>query len=432
MNEKILIPTIFGEEIGILMENKNGVSFQYSPSFDAKKYPISPLSLPYSKNRVFNYYDSISTKGLPGIFADSLPDSFGNIAMREYFKRKHNRPQFNLCILEKLAYVGDRGIGAIEYKPSLDDNDYNIIVDLQNYAEEIKSLTKGNMEDVLDNFLANPSPAGARPKASVLWNQKDNTIAMSEKSINPKEYEAWIIKFDEELKDTTKIEFVYMSIAKEIGIEVPEFKHIHIKDETHFAIKRFDRDNNTKLHQSTLAGLTHLDFMRHNVYTYEEYLKFSELLTMSSNSTKEAFRRMVFNVIGKNCDDHLKNFSFLMDSRGDWRLSPAYDLVYSFGDFDYGEHKMSINGRNSEISINELAQCGYYVGLEKNFMIEVIEKANELFNNSLEKRLKEVEVSKDMIDEIIKEVKPISFSTSTFPKKILNKKIVRGRLKNYQ
>ena len=115
MKEQILIPTIFGHEIGVLMEDKNGLSFQYSKNFYATRYPISPLSLPYDANRVFNYYDSMPFKGLPGVLADSLPDSFGNIALREYFQRKYSKGIFKLTTLEKLAYLGSNGIGATEY-----------------------------------------------------------------------------------------------------------------------------------------------------------------------------------------------------------------------------------------------------------------------------------------------------------------------------
>jgi len=412
MNEKILIPSIFGEEIGVLLEGRNGVSFQYSSSFNAEKYPISPLRLPYDINRVFNYYDSMPFDGLPGIFADSLPDSFGNIAMREYFRRKYRKTQVKLSVLEKLAYIGSNGIGAIEYTPADNHNTYDVSMDLQRYADETRHLVEGNAEDVLNELLAHPSPGGARPKASVLWQQKDNSICMGEK---PKEgYEPWIVKFDEEGREETKLEFVYMSMAKEVGIAVPEFKHIAIADEIHFASKRFDRidDMHTKLHQATLAALIHGDFMRQNACTYEEYLRISEGLTKSPSATKEAFRRMVFNVIGKNCDDHIKNFSFLMDKKGEWRLSPAYDLLYSFGPVTYGEHKMSINGKNANITLDDLAQCGYSAGLEKRFMKETIDHISDSFSQ-VDSRLQKGGLSATLTQEIVREVKPIQ--TNNFP-----------------
>jgi serine/threonine-protein kinase HipA len=412
MTERILIPTLFGKEIGVLMEGKNGLAFQYHANFDALRYPISPLRLPYDKERVFNYYDSMPFNGLPGIFADSLPDSFGNIALREYFKRKYQTTQLKLSPLEKLAYVGSNGIGAIEYKPAIDEKheSYNVSIDLQRYAEETKRLMAGNVEEILQELLAHPSPGGARPKAAVQWDMVNNRISMDSK--NKERYEHWIIKFDEEGRDETSIEYLYTNLAAKAGLNVPTVKQIILKDEIHFATKRFDRIEGKKLHQATLAGLIHGDFTRQNACSYEEYLRLTEALTKSPAQTKEAYRRMVFNVVGKNCDDHIKNFSFLMNEQGEWSLSPAYDLLYSFGPVTYGEHKMSINGKNNQITLNDLAQCGYNVGLEKGFMKDTIEEISHIFT-TLDEALKGTEISSDSQKEMKKNIQPLT--TSHFP-----------------
>ncbi len=405
--ERLLIPTLWGEEIGVLMEGKNGVSFQYHSAFDAQKYPISPFRLPFDASRVFNYYDSIPFEGLPGIFADSLPDSFGNVALREYFKRTTGRGFMKLSPLEKLAYVGSNGIGAIEYKPAIDEKHetYSIAMELQHYAQETKNLMSGQMEEVLTELIAHPSPGGARPKAAVQWRESDNSVMLSAEGVGG--YEPWIIKFDEVDREETKLEYVYMQIAKKVGINVPEFKQIHIDNETHFATKRFDRVGEEKLHQATLAGLIHGDFMQQNACSYEEYLRMSEVLTKSPAATKEAFRRMVFNVIGKNCDDHLKNFSFLMNQQGEWSLSPAYDLLYSFGAVSYGEHKMSVNGKNSNITVEDLASCGYKVGLGKYFMKACIEEISDAFSQ-MKETLHTTGISDGLGAEMIKEIIPLN------------------------
>jgi len=412
MKERILIPSIFGEEIGVLLEDKNGVSFQYHKNFDATKYPFSPLRLPYDANRVFNYYDSMPFKGLPGVFADSLPDSFGNLALREYFQRKYATNILKLSPLEKLAYVGKNGIGAIEYRPAIDEKveSYAMAIDLQRYAQETKQLIEGNAADVLHELIAHPSPGGARPKAAVLWSEATQQISMS--SEGKEGFEHWIIKFDEDHREETRLEFVYMTLAQKVGINIPSIKQIHIDNEVHFASKRFDRVEGAKLHQATLAGLIHGDFMRQNSCSYEEYLRITEALTQSPLATKEAYKRMVFNVIGKNCDDHIKNFSFLMDKNGTWSLSPAYDLLYSFGPVTYGEHKMSINSKNSHISVEDLAQCGYNAGLDKRFMRDTIDEVSEHFSN-IEKALIDQDISKKLRKEIISEISPLS--TKTFP-----------------
>lgn len=407
MKERILIPTIFGKEIGVLMEGRNGLSFQYHADFDAQRYPISPLRLPYDKERIFNYYDSMPFDGLPGIFADSLPDSFGNIAIREYFRRKYKTTQLKLSPLEKLAYVGSNGIGAIEYKPAIDEKEetYTISMELQQYAQESKKLMEGNAEVILQELLAHPSPGGARPKAAAQWDEKNNRVSLD--SSNKEGFEHWIIKFDEEGREETKLEYLYTSMAKKLGLEVPTVKQIYLEDEVHFASKRFDRVEGKKLHQATLAGLIHGDFMRQNACTYEEYLRMTEALTQSPAQTKEAYRRMVFNVIGKNCDDHIKNFSFLMNAQGEWSLSPTYDLLYSFGPVMYGEHKMSINGKNSEITLNDLAQCGYSVGLEKGFMKNTIEELSDVFAG-LHREFKDTTISENMQKEMLTNIEPLS------------------------
>ncbi|RUM71890.1 MAG: hypothetical protein DSZ09_02310 [Sulfurovum sp.] len=196
-------------------------------------------------------------------------------------------------------------------------------------------------------------------------------------------------------------------MAKKIGITVPIVKQIYLENEVHFASKRFDRLEEKKLHQATLAGLIHGDFMQQNACTYEEYLRITEGLSKSPAQTKEAYRRMVFNVIGKNCDDHIKNFSFLMDEQGEWCLSPAYDLLYSFGSVTYGEHKMSINGKNSDIMVNDLAQCGYSVGLEKRFMKQTIEEISDIFAD-LPAQLKGTNISTDIQNEMLKNIEPLS------------------------
>jgi serine/threonine-protein kinase HipA len=345
--------------------------------------------------------------GLPGIFADSLPDSFGNIAVREYFKRKYKATQLKLSPLEKLAYVGSNGIGAIEYKPAMEEKEetYDVSIELQRYAQESKKLMEGNADDILQELLAHPSPGGARPKAAVQWDEKDNRVSMDSK--NKEGFEHWIIKFDEQNREETKLEYLYTSMAKKVGIEVPTVKQIHLENEVHFASKRFDRVEGKKLHQATLAGLIHGDFMRQNACKYEEYLRITEGLTKSPAQTKEAYRRMVFNVIGKNCDDHIKNFSFLMNEQGEWSLSPAYDLLYSFGPVTYGEHKMSINGKNSEITVDDLALCGYSVGLEKGFMKKAIEEVSDIFSG-LHEVFKDTHISADMQKVMLGNIEPLS------------------------
>jgi len=411
MAEELLVPSIFGQKIGVIMEDQNGISFQYYKDFDAVTLPISPISLPFDPNRVFNYYDAMPTKGLPGIFSDSLPDGFGTLVIREYFKRKKGKTSghFGLSYVEMLAYIGDNGIGAIEYEPSK-KKETDIALDIKEYASEMRNIYSGKADKVLNEILAHASPGGARPKASVLWNKKEDTLCLCHTSNMTVDMEPYIIKFDEEGKELTKIEYAYNQIAKDVGINTPNVALIESGDETHFATRRFDRDTQSgkKLHQATLAGLTHEDFMN-RTFSYERYIRISQNLTKDHRAAQEAYRRMVFNVIGKNCDDHIKNHSFLMDENGVWSLSPVYDIVHSDGPATFGQHRMTINGKIDNITLEDLLVCGLNSGLEEKFMKVTIENISDHFAEA-EKRLINSNVSADTRKEILQSITPMSVS----------------------
>ena len=411
MAKTLIVPSIYGQMIGVVMKDANGLSFQYHKDFDADRLPISPLSLPFDPNRVFNYYDAIPTNGLPGIFADSLPDSFGTFIMKEYFKRKRNfsSDRIRLDTVEMLSYIGDDGIGAIEYAPA-QKKETDIALEIEAYASEIDKLYSGKVDDVLGEILANASPGGARPKASVLWDKKANKVSLCHTSHMNEDMQPYIIKFDERDKELTKIEYVYHQIAQDAGINIPEVSLIYSNGNVHFATKRFDRDTQEgkKLHQATLAGLTHEDFM-HRTFPYEKYIRIAQVLTKSQKAAEEAYRRMVFNVIGQNCDDHIKNFSFLMDEKGIWSLSPAYDLVYSYGHTTFGQHRMTINGKVEEITLDDLLICGITNGLEPDFMKVTIEKISDLFSD-VHRYLQQHDLSRETIREIAHTVRPLSVS----------------------
>ena len=423
MRERYIIPAIFDQEIGVIYEGKNKVEFQYFKEFDGERLPISPFRLPFAPDRVFNYYDSMAFNGLPGIFADSLPDSFGNILMQRYFEQKLGAKNFRISVLDKLAYIGTNSVGAIEYYPPENEEFEFIGVKLKEYIKSVREIIEGSSKEAIKEVvLRHPSPGGARPKASVLWNRKKDIMKIgSFVDEDSNDFEYWIVKFDEKDKEFTKIEYAYMLLAKKVGIDITDIELITTDNETHFAVKRFDRNfmGEKKLHKATLAGLLHKDFTEQGASSYEEYFKIVFALTKDFQSVKEAFKRMVFNVVGRNCDDHLKNFSFLMNSKGEWRLSPAYDLIYSYGKATFGEHKISINKKTADIELNDLAQCGYGIGLEKNFMKEAIEEISETFSN-IDKTLSQIGVSKKSIEEFKKSVK--LFSVNNFPDKKVAKK----------
>ena len=302
--------------------------------------------------------------------------------------------------------IGDDGIGAIEYRPQ--NSSYSEVhIEFKEYFDEIQKLLSGNISDVLPEVLNGRSPAGgARPKVSALWDAKSSQISLAHTSVMRENgLEPYIFKFDEKDKEHTKIEYTYTQLAKDAGINVLDVTLVHIGDEVHFATKRFDRKNGKKSHQATLAGLTHRDFMSRS-FSYEEYLRIAQALTHSPKAGEEAFRRIAFNIIGGNCDDHIKNFSFLMDSSGEWRLSPAYDLIHADGKATFGQHRMTINGKNDHVSLSDLARCGYSAGLKKQFMKSTIESISDLFLE-VAKRLLDNGVSREVSRLIGGGVRPL-------------------------
>lgn len=422
---KFIETYIFGNRIGIIEDGPFGIRFQYDKTFPGHDLPISPIKMPYDPSKVFGHYDSMAFKGMPGIFQDSIPDGFGLRLMLEYYREKYGAV-FNLTPLQKLAFVGKSGIGAIEYMPPEYDTDVGErFIELRDICDSIKKFIDGNSDEVLKELRATPSPNGARPKTNVFYNQASARMKAGRDVTDPG-YEAWIVKFFESDNELTMIEHVYSTLAGNIGMSVPETRLVDVDGENHFMTKRFDRSNGHKLHQASLSGLLNKDYMEQNALSYEEYLRYTRMLTKNNADVEEAYRRMVFNVIGVNCDDHIKNFSFLMDHNGDWKISPAYDLIYSNGLASYGEHKMSINNRNKQITLNDLAQCGYSGGLEASFMRETIVSVLDGYS-SIGAQLKEAGVSAERVLEMVKEIDLVCMTISkdlshdSFPQKIKKK-----------
>lgn len=425
---KFIQAYIYGKRIGVIEDGQNGLRFQYDPEFPGHDLPISPIKMPYDPSRVFGYHESMAFRGMPGIFQDSIPDGFGLRLMLEHYREKYGAV-FNLTPLQKLAFVGTEGIGAIEYMPPEHDNSSaERFVELSEISASIKKFIQGSSDEVLKEIRATPSPNGARPKTNIFWDRSSDRMRTGREITTP-DFEPWIIKFFESDNELTMIEHVYTRLAEDIGLYVPQTRLVNVEGEHHFMTKRFDRINGHKLHQASLSGLTHKDYMEQNALSYEEYFRFTRMITSNQADVEEAFRRMVFNVVGVNCDDHIKNFSFLMDSTGKWNISPAYDLIYSNGPTSYGEHKMSINNKNREIDLYDIAQCGYDGGLEEPFMRTAIESVMDGYS-SIGQKLKESGVSSERVAEITKAIDLVrtriseGFSFGIFPKKAKKKPLL--------
>jgi len=372
--------SLYGNKVGVLEQRKEGIFFDFYDSFRSKPLPISPYKLDPEVKMNYNYFDSMIAKGMPGIINDSMPDGYGAMMMQKHFRQLQGSSM--VTPLQKLAFVGTDGIGALEYTPSQTHEDM-FDIDISTLPSVLKSKFEGSVPDVLKELIKRPSPGGARPKTSVLYDEKAGIMKGGHTKNSTKDLVPWIVKFDEDDSEMTILEKLYQDIASKSGILCPVTKLLYVGDEVHFAIKRFDRNGSEKFHQATVSGLQHLSHIETNNFTYENLLTMTQQLTKDMSQVQDMYKRMVLNVIGANHDDHLKNFSFSMDKDGMWKLSPIYDVVYNTGPATFGEHFLSINKKVSDISKEDLLKAGQIVSLSNKEMNSYIEEVSDSFSDAL-------------------------------------------------
>lgn len=359
--------------VGQLAIKEGQIFFEYDTALLSSGLEISPFYLKL-KPGVFQF-DRHLFEGLPGVFNDSLPDGWGRLLFDRMMRKKGVFPQ-QLSALDRLAYVGEKGMGALIYEPSHAHDVLADKIDFDNIANEAKHVLLGEAEDAVENLLhLNGSSAGARPKALISLDQKRLKIGHEDDSNLP---EQWIIKFPNTLDglDAGAIEYVYSLMARAAGVETPETHLFPSKNGPgFFATKRFDRVRGGKrLHQHTACGLLHSDF-RTPALDYEDLLALTEQLTRDIREVQKMYRLAVFNVLAHNKDDHSKNFSYLMDSTGKWVLAPAYDLTFSQGPM--GQQSTMVMGEGSHPEVKDLKKLGQTSGLSQSFILEVIDQTCE-------------------------------------------------------
>ncbi len=404
---------LFGEKVGELFEIKTQIFFKYDRDFLSKHIEISPLKLPTAigENPYTNLNHIAYYNYLPGVFFDSLPDKFGTKTIQKYYEKKGISHR-DLSTLQKLAFIGKNAIGALEYKPAVLDEESEEILEMQTLYEQTKNIILENIDDFTDDWLKHASSfasaGGARPKVLISWNKETNTI--KNKDSKEQGFEEYLVKFDERVSQGdlyfgfTQLEYLYMSMAKEVGIEIPQIDLIYDNSLIHYAIKRFDRVDGKKLHLHTLSSMEHVDFNIPAHYSYLDALKLTDFLTEDFTQVKELFKRMVFNIIGRNQDDHAKNFSFIMDEKGKWRLSPAYDITYAYGSGYTKEHQLSINAKTTDIDREDIYAIADSISIPKKEAIQIVEEINDIFSE-FKKRAIELGIDKEFAKEIEKNIK---------------------------
>ena len=406
-------PHIYGQQIGTLLLKEGRVYFEYDETFRSSGLEISPFMLPLASTRLYTNKDDIAYYGgLAGVFHDSLPDRFGTKVIERYFESK-NIPSHELNVIQKLMFVGRKGMGAISYEPNeslLDNHALQESIELDIFAQNAQKVISGASLDVVDGVLAfmdsAASAGGARAKAVVGFNPQDRSMIYGLRDTLPKPYEHWLLKFDTHTQkgassDYTKLEYLYMQMASAVGIEVPQMTLLSHGNLVHFMIKRFDRVNNERLHLHSLSGMTHANIHIPKHYSYDNLLRLTRHITGEQRAVEEQYKRMVFNIIARNQDDHAKNFSFIMDKQGEWRISPAYDITYANGKGYTKEHQLSLKGRTSQFERKMLLDFAQEQSIATKKSNEMIDETIEVLSG-FSRMAKALDVDKQTIERIAK------------------------------
>jgi len=401
---------IYGKKIGTILLKNGVVYFEYDKEFINSNLEISPLKLPISTSGIYTNSDDRYFEGLAGVFHDSLPDKFGTKVIERFFESKGVLAS-ELNIIQKLMFVGDKSIGAISYKPiigEIDSKTADELIELNQFYENAKKIVQGDRIEVIDEMLtfmdSAASAGGARAKAIIGYNKELKHIISGTKNILPNAFEHYIIKFDmpkddNSSSDFTSLEYLYMSMAKEVGINIPEVELLEHDNLKHYLIKRFDRPNCDTVHMHSVAGLTHTNFNIPMHYSYDELLRLTRYLTGDQRSVNEIFKRMVLNIVGRNQDDHAKNFSFMMDKNGIWTLSPAYDITYANGVGYTKNHQLSLLGKTNDFSRDDLLKIATMHSIKTKDANEIIDQIIDKFSE-FHTRALELGMDKQFVDQI--------------------------------
>ncbi len=387
---------IWGQTAGAVAwdEEQQLGTFEYDKTFLQQGCDLSPLKMPLDERRtLFSFpelrvprnseYDTF--KGLPGLLADALPDKYGNQLINVWLAQQ-GREAGSMNPVEKLCFIGARAMGALEFDPAIVstrkdtfkvelDSLVEIAGQLMQEREAFHvNLKKEEATAIKEIITIGTSAGGARPKAVIAYNKKTGEVRSGQAHV-PKDFEHWLIKLDGvsdvQLGDTKgygRVEMAYYLMAKASGIQMTACELLEENGRAHFMTKRFDREEgNIRHHVQTFCAIKHFDYNEVNSFSYEQLFQTMRELRLTYTEAEEMFRRMVFNVLSRNCDDHTKNFSFILRKGGKWELSPAYDVCHSYkpGSRWVSQHALSINGKRSNITLSDFLAVAKQMNIKK-------------------------------------------------------------------
>lgn len=419
---------IWGELVGAVAwdENTGYATFEYDSKFKSKGWPLAPLQMPMGTTKTRFSFPALrrksdpaldTFKGLPGLLADVLPDRYGNELINLWLAQQ-GRPMDSMNPVETLCFIGTRGMGALEFEPTtLKESKRTFSVEIDSLvAIARKMLTKKEAfvtnlqadeeKAILEILRIGTSAGGARPKAVIAYNEKSGEVKSGQTNA-PKGFEHWLIKLDGvsdvqlgESKGYGRVEMAYYNMAIACGIEMMPSRLLEEHDRAHFMTMRFDREGgSTKHHIQTFCAMKHFDYNQVTSYSYEQLFQTMRELKLTYPDAEQMYRRMVFNVVARNCDDHTKNFAFRLKKGENWGLAPAYDICHAYQPKHkwVSQHALSINGKRTHITREDLLLIGKSIKNKK--AAEVIDEISETVNK-WKTFADEVKVSPKLRDEI--------------------------------
>jgi len=403
---------LWGKTIGAvsLQDGEDVASFEYDAAFAQSGIQVAPMVMPLSR-RVYRFPELArpTFHGLPGLLADSLPDKFGNALIDAWLASQGRQPgSFNA--VERLCYTGERGMGALEFAPAIGprakQTTHIEVSKLVELASEVLThrndlqasfAAEGREEALRDILRVGTSAGGARAKAVIAWNPETNEVRSGQVRAGGgagKGFEYWLLKFDgvsgnkdKELEDPQGyglIEYAYYLMALDCGIEMSECRLFEEDGRSHFMTRRFDRlATGEKLHMQSLCALAHYDFNMAGAYSYEQALLAIRQLQLPMQAIEQLFRRMVFNIVARNQDDHVKNIAFLMNKAGEWSLSPAFDMTYSFNPSGAwtASHQMTMNGKRDQFTLEDFNACARTASMKRGRAAKILAEVQATVSN---------------------------------------------------